>query len=442
MVGSRIKNKLAKGLKWSNWAGNVTCYAEQILYPETEAQIVEIVQTAALAGKKIRLVGEGHSFSDLVATEHCIVSLSAYNGLVAVDKTNKTACIKAGTSIKKANEMLFKEGLAMINLGDIDVQSVAGATATGTHGTGVLFGNVSSEILSFRMVTADAQLICCSAKENTVLFEAGRVALGTLGIITQITFRVDEAYKLEYISSSDGFAETIANVQQYNANNRNFEFYYFPYSDKVQLKKSNKTDKAIRYNKVLAYINDVLIENIAMQTICSLAMRFPAWFKGINRFMANNFTQETKINYSHQIYATVRNVKFKEMEYNIPMEHFEACMHALKALIEEKEYYIFFPVECRFVKGDDIWLSPAYQRDSAYIAVHVYITAPHDPYFKEVEALFCSYSGRPHWGKMHTRKADYLAKVYPKWNDFLAIRNQYDPHGMFVNDYLSNIFDL
>ena len=442
MIDTMLKSIRPKTYNWSNWAGNVSCSCEQIFYPHTEAQIVEIVQLAAQMGKKIRVVGEGHSFSNLVQTDAFMVSLRAYNGLLAVDKDNKTATIKAGTSIKKANAMLFEQGLAMINLGDIDVQSVAGATATGTHGTGLSFGNVSSEMVSFRIVTADAQILNCSARENAVLFEAGRVALGLLGIITQITFRVDEAYKLEYISSSADFSETVQNIEQLNHKNRNFEFYYFPYSDKVQLKKSNKTDKAVRYNKFLAYINDVIIENVAMQTICSIAMRFPTWFKGVNRFMANNFTKETKINYSHQIYATVRNVKFKEMEYNIPIEHFEKCIKALKELIEEKEYYIFFPVECRFVKADNIWLSPAYQRDSAYIAVHAYSTAPHQPYFDDVEALFCSFQGRPHWGKMHTRKANYLANIYPKWQDFLDLRAQYDPNCMFVNPYLSHMFGL
>jgi FAD-linked oxidoreductase len=442
MIDALIKNMAAKGQKWSNWTGNVECYAEQIFYPHTEQQIVDIVLRAKKEAKNIRVVGNAHSFSNLVETNSFIVSLRAYNGLISVDKDNMTATIKAGTSIKNANEALFKHDLAMINLGDIDVQSVAGATATGTHGTGIGFGNVSTEIVDFTIITANGEILNCSENENSEIFQAGRVALGALGIITQITFNVDKAYKLEYISSSADFTETLSKLDEYNSNNRNFEFYYFPFADTVQLKESNKTDKPVKYNKVLGYVNDVVIENFAMQTICNIATTFPSTFKRLNRFMANNCTKETKINYSHKIYATVRNVRFKEMEYNIPLENFEDCICKLKSMIEENEYYIFFPVECRFVKGDDIWLSPAYGRDSAYIAVHVYSKSDHDPYFEEMEKMFCSFGGRPHWGKMHTRKADYLSQSYEKWNDFLTLRERLDPEKRFINPHLQGVFGI
>lgn len=442
MIDALIKTAAQTKAHWSNWAGTVQCVVDGILYPTSEAEILTVIQKAKDANKRLRVVGSGHSFSRLMETTELIVSLEKMTGIIEVDKVKKEATIWAGTSIKDANEGLYEHGLAMINLGDIDVQSVAGATGTGTHGTGVEFGNISSEIIAFTIATASGELLHCSMEENQDLFLAGRISLGALGIITKITFRLDDAYKLEYTSAAGNFDETLEKLEEYNAQNRNFEFYYFPYSNTIQLKISNKTDKPIKYNKLIAHLSDVFIENTVMRFMCRLGTSFPSLHKKISQFMAWGVPKGTKIHYSHEIYATVRTVRFKEMEYNIPMEHFKECMTKFKQMIEEKEYYVFFPCECRFVKGDDIWLSPAYQRDSAYIAVHVFSKTPHDPYFSEMEELFMSYGGRPHWGKMHTRKADYLAQNYEKWDDFLALRQKLDPTKLFLNPHLDEVFGV
>ncbi|BDS13144.1 D-arabinono-1,4-lactone oxidase [Aureispira anguillae] len=442
MIEALIKSAGNKGTQWSNWSENVTCLANRIFYPRTEAEIIEIIHLAKAEQKKIRVVGEGHSFSPLVETDHFIVSLKYMAGVISVDKANLEATVWAGTSINKTNAELYKQGFAMINLGDIDVQSLAGATATGTHGTGTAFGNVSTEIVAFTLITAEGKVLTCSKEENVDLFVAGRVSLGALGIITQMTFKIMKAYKLEYVSSAGDFYETLEQLEDYNSKNRNFEFYYFPYSNIVQLKESNITEQPVKNNKVLAYINDVFLENTIMNLICKVGTAFPSTFKRLCRGMAKVVPKGKTIDYSHKIYATVRNVYFKEMEYNIPIEHFKDCIQQFKKMVEENEYYVFFPVECRFVKGDDIWLSPAYGRDSAYIAVHVYAKTPHNPYFKEVEELFMQYDGRPHWGKMHTRTAANLARTYPKWEDFLTLRKKMDPQGLFLNPHLENIFGL
>lgn len=442
MIEALIKSVGKKGMKWSNWAGNVECVAEYIFYPRTEAEIVEIIELATKEGKRIRVVGEGHSFTPLIETDYFIISLKYMAGIIHVDKENLLATAWAGTSINKANAALFKSGVAMVNLGDIDVQSLAGATATGTHGTGTAFGNVSTEIVAFTIITAKGEILHCSKEENTDLFMAGRVSLGALGIITKVTFNVVEAYKLEYVSSSNDFYETVDALEDYNQKNRNFEFYYFPYSDRLQLKESNITDKPIKNNKILAYINDVFLENTVMKLVSKIGTTFPSTAKGLSRWMAKAVPKGRKVDYSHEIYATVREVRFKEMEYNIPIEHFKACIQEFKDLLEKNEYFVFFPVECRFVKGDDIWLSPAYGRDSAYIAVHVFTTMEHDPYFKDMEALFMRYDGRPHWGKMHTRTAATLSTTYQKWDAFLALRAELDPNNLFLNPYLERLFGL
>lgn len=427
--------------QWTNWAKNVTCKA-QVYYPESEQDVQSIVHQAAELGQTIRVVGEGHSFSPLIQTNDCIVSLTKMRGLIAVDKTAQKATAWAGTPIKVANDALFEQGFAMINLGDIDVQSLAGATATGTHGTGLAFGNVSSEIVAFSIVTADGALRHCSETENRELFEAGRISLGALGIITKMTFNIAPTYKLEYTSAPGDFEETMQQIEQLNATNRNFEYYYFPHSETLQLKISNPTEKPVQHNHIAAYLNDVFMENGALQIVCDLGTWFPKLHRFIGRNMAKAVPKKTIVDHSHKIYATIRWVRFKEMEYNIPLEHFDACMRRVKAMVETGKYEVFFPIECRFVKGDDCWLSPAYQRDSAYIAVHVPAKAPHETYFRDMEALFMEYDGRPHWGKMHTRTAENLRTTYPQWDDFLALRQQLDPKGLFLNDHLQGVFGL
>lgn len=427
---------------WTNWARTVQCKAACLFYPKTEEELRSIVVQAAQEGKTIRVVGEGHSFSPLIETEAYIVSLRHLSGLIAIDKAEGRVTAWAGMSIKDCNQALYEQGMAMINLGDIDVQSLAGATATGTHGTGMEFGNLSSEMVGFRLLTAAGAFLDCSSEEHPDIFAAGRISLGALGIITQITFNIIPAYKLEYTSKAGLFEETMPQIASYNQENRNFEYYYFPYSETLQLKISNVTDKPVKHNPVLAYLNDVVMENGVFGLVTKIGSIFPSLKKVISRSIAKSFPRGTTVHYSHKVYATVRQVRFKEMEYNIPLEHFDACMREVKAAIEEQDFFVFFPVECRFVKADDCWLSPAYQRDSAYIAVHTIPNMPHHPYFAAMEAIFKRYNGRPHWGKMHERYAADLAPVYERWEDFLALRTQLDPQGLFLNSYLKRLFGL
>lgn len=439
MFQSMLKS-IGNKVKWKNWAENIHCELDCIHYPVNEEEVQKILGKARTAGKKIRMVGQGHSFSPLVATEDQIISLSRMTGIIALDKKQNIVEVWAGTPLKELNHQLYDHGFALINLGDIDVQSLAGSTATGTHGTGIAFGNISSEIVGFTIVLADGSILDCDKDQNTDLYEAGRISLGALGVITRIRLNVHPKYKLAYTSSAAGFEETLQLLEKHNQENRNFEFYYFPYTETVQLKASNLSDAPIKSSKLMEYINDVLIENAVMQLICHLAMILPFMYKQINRFMAWGFTKEHKVKYSHQVYATVRNVRFKEMEYNIPIEYFKECISEIKAQIEQAEYFLFFPIECRFVKEDDIWLSPAYKRMSAYIAIHVYQKTAHQPYFKDIEQIFKKYNGRPHWGKMHSNDVEYLAQQYERWEDFKALRNRMDPDGLFLNDHLIDLF--
>lgn len=368
-----------------------------------------------------------------------MVSLNKLSGLIEINEGKNEATVWAGTQIKELGELLFEHGLAQENLGDIDVQSIAGATATGTHGTGVTFGNIATQITGMTLVNGKGELVHISKSENTELLDAARISLGTLGIITRITLRCSPAYNLKIVLKKASWDETIRSIDQLNAENRNFEFYYFPYSETVQHRITNLTNEPAKKDGFTRYFNDIIMENAVFWVLCEMTKRIPSISQRMSRFISSAAVVTTKINHSHKVFATVRNVKFNEMEYNIPVESYKDCVSEIKERIEKEKYQVHFPIEHRFVKGDDIWLSPAYNRDSAYIAVHMYKGMPYKKYFDDMEAIFRSYNGRPHWGKMHTKQCDTFEQIYPKWNDFKAVREKMDPNQVFLGDYLKGI---
>jgi FAD-linked oxidoreductase len=423
--------------KFSNWANTVSFTPEQIHFPTSEVEISAIVKNAGASGKKIRVVGSAHSWTGIFETNQILISLDKLQGLVKVDGMDAT--VWGGTKLKKLGDELFQHGLAMENLGDIDVQAIAGACSTGTHGTGVNFKSISNQVSKLRLITANGEILECSETENSEIFDAARVSLGTLGIITQITLRCISTYKLKFTQARENFYECLANLDKNNAENRNFEFYFFPHTDRVQTKYINETQEQPQKNGIGKFMNDVVLENGMFYLACKFAQFFPSKSMGVSKLLTDFIGPVTKINYSNKIYATVRLVHFYEMEYNIPAEHFKEAITKVKDVIANEKIEVMFPIECRFVKGDKLHLSPAYQRDSAYLAFHTYRGMPYKDYFGRMESIMLEYGGRPHWGKMHTQKADSLKLKYPKWDDFQKIREQLDPNQMFISPYLKGL---
>ncbi|MGK0387921.1 MAG: FAD-linked oxidoreductase [Maribacter sp.] len=423
---------------WKNWSETVVCNPDQILMPSSEEEITSIIQAAAKNGKTIRMVGKGHSFTGLVGTDSIIMALDNWGGLINVE--GQVATVKAGSNIKLLGEELYQNGLAQENLGDIDIQSIAGAVSTGTHGTGVQFGNLATQVEEITFINARGEKITCSESQNHDIFKAAQVSLGSMGVITRMKIRCLPKYILELKNVKADFKDTLAKLDQYNKENRNFEFYYFPYTETVQLKISNVTEAEPKEGGVLQYINDMVLENGAFKLFSEISRIIPSQSRNVSKLVGACVGESKRNTWSHRVYATSRLVRFTEMEYNIPEDAFEECILEIKKKIEDTRYDLHFPIECRFVKGDDIWLSPAYQRNSAYIAVHMYKGMPYKQYLDDMEAIFKKYDGRPHWGKLHYQTSDSLSKLYPKWDDFHAIRKEMDPNGMFLNQYLKDIF--
>ena len=425
-----------------NWSGLEKWNPSEILLPRSEEAIQQIVKTELDKKRKIRIIGSGHSFTKLCVTDDILISLDNYQGLVQVDKSSHQATIKGGTKLKKLGELLNAEGLAMENLGDIDAQSIAGTISTGTHGTGANFGTISTQVRAIRLVNGLGEIIVCSIEENVELFKAAQVSLGALGIITQITLQCMPSYKLKMVYEKSSLSEVLKTYQSINQSTRNFELYWMPHTNTVLTKKANITNEEIDKIGIGSFFQEYILENIGFKIFCEFAYHFPSKNKWISEVSAKTLSTVIKRAYSHNIYATVRAVRFNEMEYNIPIEAYEEVMKEIQRSFEKNGFKVHFPIENRFVKGDDIYLSPAFGRDSAYIACHVYSKKKYKDYFQKMEDIFRAYGGRPHWGKLHTQNANELLQLYPKMPDFLKHRVEQDPEQVFISPYLKSLLGI
>ena len=423
-----------------NWSRRYEWQPEQLACPTTGVEVQAVVQQAIQEKKKVRIIGSGHSFNPLWVTDHILISLDKYQGLVSVDKENLQATVKAGTKLFTLGELLFEQGMAMENLGDIDVQSLGGTISTGTHGTGLLFGTISTQIRKLRFVNGKGEVVECSETNNRDLFKAAQVSLGALGMITEITLQCVPAYRLELVNRKESLQEVLDTFQDRITNNRNFEFFYFPHASNVWTKTSNlATDQPDKINVANHFI-DYVVENYGFKVLCEVARLFPSMNKRVSKISVGSIPSSRKVFHSHKIYATQRLVRFNEMEYNLPLEAHSTVLKELIKTIESNHFKVHFPIENRVVAKDDAYLSPAYGRDSAYIACHVYNKKDYKPFFKAMEDIFKAHDGRPHWGKMHTLVAKDFAERYPKFADFQRHRMEQDPNGVFLNDYLKSLF--
>ncbi|WP_240548278.1 D-arabinono-1,4-lactone oxidase [Paenibacillus lignilyticus] len=432
----------AMRVAWSNWSGSVQATPSMVLYPESIEEVVDIVRMCRREGRKLRVVGTGHSFTPIAASGDVLVSLDRMQGLVEVDAAAETATVWAGTKLKLLGELLFQQGLAQENLGDIDVQSIAGAISTGTHGTGREFGNIATQVIGLTLVTGGGEVVECSPESHPETFRGMQVSVGALGVLVQVKLRLRSAFKMRYESRRTQLTACLTQLPTLADSHRHFEMYWFPYAESCQLKIMNETTEPVTPRRVGDYISDVVLENGVFGLLSGMCRRVPKLCKPISRFSAAQFPLFSKVAYSHRLFATKRLVRFNEMEYNLPAEAMPAVIEEMRAVMEEERFAVHFPIECRYAKGDDIWLSPAYGRDSAYIAVHMYKGMPYGAYFAAMEKIFLRHGGRPHWGKMHSLRASQLQELYPMWDAFVRLREQYDPDGILLNPYLEKLFGV
>lgn len=425
-----------------NWSGNQVWKPRHIHYPEDEQAIVEFIHTARSQRQKVRVAGSLHSFTPLCHSKEVIISLERYQGLIAVDQEKNQVTVKAGTTLRSLNDILDSHGLALENMGDINAQSVAGAISTGTHGTGASFGNLSTLVTRLKIVNGHGEVVICSEQNNPLLFLAAKVSLGLLGVITEVTVQCVPAYNLELVIKRQSLEQVLNDLESINASTRNFEFYWFLNTPWLMTKYINPSTESPGKSGIKNYLQEKVLENYAFKVLCEGSYRFPGTTRRISKIAAATIDEFRKIDQSHRIFSTSRLVRFNEMEYNVPMSAYKDVIEEIRRWIDKNNRTVMFPMENRFVRGDDIWLSPAYDRDSAYIAIHMYHKKDYKAFFSAIEDIFKAYDGRPHWGKLHTLRHLELQKRYPAYDRFCEIRRTMDPDGLFMSPYMQSLFPL
>jgi len=331
----------------------------------------------------------------------------------------------------------------MENLGDIDVQSIAGTISTGTHGTGQTFGTISTQVIALKFINGKGEIVECSKTNNSELFSAAQVSLGTLGVITEVTLQCVPNYKLELYTQKEKLTDVLANLNERNSQNRNFEYYWFPYTNTALTKTTNITSNSeIDKMNIINYWSEYFIENLSFKLACEIARLVPSSNQKISKISAASIPSVKKILHSHKVYATQRLVKFTEMEYNIPATAYTEVWDEVQKIVNSGKFDVHFPIESRWVKADNIMMSPAYKRDSAYIACHVYAKKNNRPYFKALEDIFLAYDGRPHWGKMNNFQTKDIMDRYPLFSKFMEHRKEQDPNSIFVSEYINKLLGL
>jgi FAD-linked oxidoreductase len=368
-----------------------------------------------------------------------MIDLSKMNRIIDVDLARGLVTVQAGIVLSDLNDHLEAQGLSMPNLGDVTYQSLAGAVSTSTHGTGLHRTGLAAQIVSFRLVTATGESLICSSQQNSEVLHCGRVSLGALGVITEVTLRVVPAFNLRAVEQPMRIDYVLDNFSRLIEENDFFEFYWVPHTRWALTKANNvSTDPVDSPGRFRTWYNKMFLENYAFGLLCRIGRLFPKLIPKLATMLPSSGRVEY-VNISHRIFSSKRLVKFYEMEYSIALESLAPALREVMKMVDDRGYRISFPVEVRCTGSDDIPLSTSTGRRSAYVAVHMFKGSDYAEYFADVEAILRKYEGRPHWGKIHNLDASDISSLYPEYQRFIEVRNQLDPEGVFTNDYLRRV---
>jgi FAD-linked oxidoreductase len=425
---------------WRNWAGNQKANPVSIDAPRSVGELAALVASASGQGQKVKAVGSGHSFTSAAATNGRMIRLENLSGILHIDHASCQVTVGAGTRLSDLNTLLHTEGLALANLGDIAYQTVAGAISTSTHGTGKALTGLAGQVVAMKLINGQGEIIECSESLNPHIFDVARVSVGALGIITEYTLQAVPSFRLRALEQPMRLDDVLENAHDLASTHDHFEFFWIPHTKWALTKRNNRTEDELQpLPRVKGWIEKTFMENYAFGAVCRVGRARPSLIPRLATALPSSGSREY-VDQSYKIFASPRIVRFYEMEHALPVEALVPALKDIRAMVDRKGYLLNFPVEVRFTKGDDVPLSTAYGRDSAYIAVHVYKGMECEPFFRDVEDILRAYDARPHWGKMHYREAEELSKLYPRWDEFIALRDQLDPQRTFSNAYSDTVF--
>lgn len=432
-----------RGHLWRNWSGLEEAVPRHVETPSSVDAVVDVVTRARETGRTVKMTGTGHSFTAIAAPEHTLLRPDALTGIVAVDREAMTVTARAGTPLKDLNLALERLGLSLHNMGDIAEQTLAGATSTGTHGTGGTAAGLAAQLAGLELVTGTGEVVRASAEENRDVLDVARVGLGALGILTSLTFRVEPLFVVEAHEQPMTWDEALSSYDDLVDAADHVDMYWFPHTDRLMVKQNVRTDlepgEQQPPSRLAAWWEDELVSNTVFGALCRIGERAPDLVPRINRVAGRALSERRYSDLAHRVFVTPRRVRFREMEYAVPREVGLDVLRECRRLIDSSDWRIAFPVEIRTAPADDIPLSTAHGRDSFYLAFHVPADTDHRAYFDGLEPLLREAGGRPHWGKVHTRSAADLAPAYDRFDDFLALRDRLDPDRVFANAHLRRV---
>ncbi len=427
---------------WRNWARTEQVTPARIERPASGAEVVDAIARARADGLAVKAIGSGHSFTGIAVAPGVQLDLTDLAGLTTVDEGTGLVTIAAGTKLRDASELLHEHGRAFENLGDIDVQSISGAVSTGTHGTGRAFGGLATQLRAVTLATADGQLLRVSDAENADLWPAARLGLGALGVLIDLTVQSVPAFVLAADEHPEPLDDVLDDWAARSTQADHVEFYWFPHT-RLALTRNNTRVPADAprqpVGRVRRWVDDELLGNGLYEVLCRIGSIAPRTIPAFNRLASGVAFNRELADFSHRVFASERRVRFREMEYALPLEAVAPVMREFERVIEANGWRISFPVEVRATAADDMWLSTAHGRETSYIAVHRYHREDARDYFAAAEAIFRAHDGRPHWGKLHSRAAADLRPAYPRFDDFVAARDHLDPDRVFANEYLERV---
>lgn len=421
----------AKNGSWQNWSGFQKSKPSAWLKPTSEAELIVGLNKSF---GPLRITGAGHSFSALCKTNDTLISIDELSGVISHDAATQQATIWAGSRLHDLGEPLWARGQSFCNQGDVDVQSLAGACGTSTHGTGSRLGSFSAQVRGVRLVTPSGEILEANAQNQPDLLKAASTSLGVLGVVTQLTMQNQAAYHLQEHEFIEPVEAVLNKIDDYAKNNRHAEFWVFFEGDQAIVKLLNETTVPDTEPPMF---------DLPVSSVLDLSSRIAHGIPGMDGPMQSMLlalhSEVRRSGRAYRIFPSDRDSRFNEMEYEIPVEQGPECLQEILATVRRSGLRTLFPVEYRLVAADDVWLSPFYQRDSAAISVHQHVSTDHRPLFELVEPIFWKYGGRPHWGKLHSLKARQLAELYPRWDDFQRLRKQLDPQGRMLNEHLRSV---
>ncbi|MFG6401906.1 D-arabinono-1,4-lactone oxidase [Microbacterium sp. P04] len=427
---------------WQNWGRSQKVRPYQVEFPADEQAVRRAVAAASARSLTVKAVGAGHSFSGIAVAAGVLLDLRELRGLVSVDRERSRVRLRAGTRLYEIPGLLSPYGLAMTNLGDIDRQTIAGAISTGTHGTGAAYGGISTQVVAATLVIGGGEVITIDEHNEPELLPAVALGLGALGVLVDVTLQCEPAFVLEAVERPEPLAEVLADVHDRAAAVDHFEFYWFPHTDdavtKANLRRGTTAARA-PLPPLRRWVDETLLANGVFRVTCAAGTVVPALVPPVSRIASRLMGDRSYADVSHRVFTQSRTVRFREMEYAIPAIELEPAFRAVRELVDASGWRISFPLEVRFAASDDLWLSTAAGRDSAYIAVHRYWREDPTEYFGAVEEILRGFGGRPHWGKEHSLDERDLRALYPRFDDFLAVRERFDPRRSFVNPYLARV---